>query len=70
MQGHGINNIDVLKIDVEGDEYEIFAKDDFPVLDIPTIIGEYHKEKTPESLLVRLGYRYLEFPNKHYIARR
>lgn len=70
MQGHGIKNIDILKIDIEGDEYEIFNREDFPYKDIPTIIGEYHREETPESALVRFGYRYYELPNKHFIARR
>lgn len=67
MQGHSITNIDLLKIDIEGDEYEIFSKNDFPK--IPTIIGEYHREETLESSLVRLGYRYFEIPNKHFLAR-
>lgn len=66
MQGHAIRNVDILKIDVEGDEYEIFEKDDFPK--VKTIVGEYHRE-SPERLLTRHGYRYQEFPNKHFVAR-
>lgn len=66
MQGHSIKSVDLLKIDIEGDEYEIFSKK-LPY--IPTIIGEYHKEETPERYLASQGYRYRELPNKHFIAR-
>lgn len=65
MSGHNIHDVDILKIDVEGDEYEIFSK---PFPRIPTIIGEFHRE-SPAALLLALGYRYIELPNKHFIAR-
>ena len=65
MSGHAITNLDVLKIDIEGDEYEVFSKD---IPKIPTIVGEYHGESI-EPMLVRQGYRYFELPNKHFIAR-
>ncbi len=69
MGGHNITNIDVLKIDIEGDEYKIFERADFPSDEIKTIIGEYH-QNSPEQLLIDKGYRYFEVPNKHFLARK
>lgn len=69
MKGHSINNVDLLKIDIEGDEYEVFSK---PFPKIPLIIGEYHirPDQVPvENLLTQAGYRYFEMPNNHFIAR-
>ena len=66
MSGNVIKDIDVLKIDIEGDEYDVLSRD-FP--HIPTIIGEYHKD-LPETQLLRLGYRVIDLPNKHFIARK
>lgn len=66
MSGHSINNVDVLKIDVEGDEYEIFAKD---IPHIPTIIGEHHRGSL-RDLLEAKGYRYTDIEPNKFIARK
>jgi len=68
MRGHNVGRVDVLKIDIEGDEMELF-KNDFPSHLVSSIVGEYHKE-SPELLLKRLGYEYIELPDKHFIARK
>ena len=65
INGHSIKNLDVLKIDIEGDEYEVFSK---PFPKIPVIIGEFHRE-SPRALLEAQGYRYSEDSNNHFIAR-
>lgn len=69
MSGHAIPSIDLLKIDIEGEEYEIFSKKDFPVAKIRNIVGEYHRDSL-QPLLTSLGYEYMEIPNKHFLARR
>lgn len=69
MSGHSIDKIDILKIDVEGDEYEIFEQEDFPAERIQTIIGEYHG-KDLADILTDKGYRYIELANKHFLARK
>lgn len=68
MSGHAIPVVDVLKIDVEGDEYKIFGRDTFPHFRVRNIIGEYHAD-SPRELLTGFGYRYKELPDKHFIAR-
>jgi len=67
MSGHNIPVVDVLKLDVEGDEIEIL-KNNFPKDKVRTIIGEYHGAPV-RGLLEDLGYRYGELPNQHFIAR-
>jgi len=69
MGGHNIATIDVLKLDVEGDEIALLAAPDFPVDKIFTIVGEYH-EKPVKDILERIGYKYTEYPNSHFLARR
>lgn len=66
-----INLIDVLKIDVEGAEYEILNAPDFPKNNIRTIIGEWHNESSGErvkTILERLGYRAF-IKGRHFLAR-
>lgn len=67
MSGHGIDLIDILKLDVEGDEIEILQSN-FPKERIRTIVGEYHG-KPVEKILTDLGYRYREYPHQHFVAR-
>lgn len=69
MSGHSIDRVDLLKIDIEGDEYEIFERDDFPSDRITTIVGEYHGDDLGD-ILTKRGYRYIDLPNKHFIARK
>jgi len=74
MEGCGIKYVDVLKLDVEGDELEIINALDFPADKITTIIGELHYQDERRELfknrLIALGYRYTELLNGHFIARR
>lgn len=69
MSGHAIDKVDLMKIDIEGDEYEVFDQPNFPAERITTIIGEYHSGDL-EKPLTRLGYRYKDLPRKHFLARR
>ena len=55
LDAHGIDDVDLLKLDVEGAEWEIF---DGPVDPrVAAIVGEVHgrEEKTPASFIHRLG---------------
>jgi FkbM family methyltransferase len=55
LDGHDIDEVDLLKLDVEGAEWEIF---DGPVDPrVAAIVGEVHgrEEKTPASFIDRLG---------------
>lgn len=67
LSGHNIPIVDVLKIDVEGDEISIF-ENNFPKEKVRMIVGEYHTYPVKE-LLEHMGYRYFEYPNKHFLAR-
>lgn len=66
MSRNRIEKVDVLKLDVEGAEYEILQSPDFPK--IPTIIGEFHLGGLGD-IFHNLGYKYKELPNNHFIAR-
>lgn len=68
LNERGIKVVDILKLDVEGSEYEILNAEDFPTDRVKTIIGEYH-DKPPQDRLIQLGYRYYELPNNHFMAR-
>lgn len=74
MSGHNIPYIDVLKMDIEGDELDVVNSEDFPYDRVQTIIGEHHYSGTLaqrfQDRLSTLGYRYAELPNNHFIARR
>ena len=74
MSGHNIPHLDVLKIDIEGDELGVVNKDDFPHDRIHTIIGEHHysdaSARAFQDRISKLGYRYTELPSNHFIARR
>lgn len=70
MSGNSIKSVDVLKLDVEGDELAIVNSPDFPTNRIHTIIGEHHYSNPTEfhERLEKLGYRYTEYPNNHFKA--
>jgi len=64
-----ITSVDILKMDIEGTEREVFLAPDFPKDKINTIIGERHLDpKTGHSsfivlkdLLQEMGFRYQDF---------
>lgn len=64
-----INIIDVLKIDVEGAETEIFNAKDFPKVasKIRSIIGEIHGGSDIQTTLMGNGYKYNQY-GPHFIA--
>ena len=68
MSGHAIPLIDILKLDVEGDEISILQSPTFPKDKIRTIVGEFHNQPVHEWI-DKLGYRYFEYPNNHFVAR-
>lgn len=66
MKQMNIPRIDVLKIDIEGGEYEVLGLG-FPK--IPVVIGEYHRESL-KNAFNGLGYSYYkDLPGNHFIAR-
>lgn len=72
METQGIDYIDLLKIDVEGEEVKIIQSKNFPYKQIGTIVGEYHSVINNEELkktLEWLGYRYFDLGNNHFLAR-
>ena len=67
-----IEKVDILKIDVESSEIEIFSADDFPSVSdrIQTIVGEVHGgEEIIKDKLTTLGFEYKSFPNC-FVAKR
>lgn len=67
LSGHAIPFVDLLKIDIEGDEHEVFANY-FPTHRVRAMVGEYHNGSV-KGVLEDLGYRYFEHPNNHFVAR-
>lgn len=65
MSKNSISRADILKLDVEGAEYEILQAEDFPK--IPTIIGEWHINSLGD-IFHKLNYSYKEW-GSHFIAR-
>lgn len=74
MSGHAIPSIDIMKIDIEGDELDVFEHENFPAQKINSIIGEHHYDGSRLERLIQrineLGYLYRELPNGHFIARK
>lgn len=71
-----IEKVDILKLDVEGEEIKIINSDDFPFDKIKTILGEYHYENSNDNTKLRFENRLKEHnfdiiwhPNGHFIAR-
>ena len=63
-----IDYVDVLKIDIEGGEHEVFNRN-FPTKQITTIVGEFHGS-LPKDQLELLGYRVFDCGNGKFVARR
>ena len=73
MDSQNIEYVDILKIDVEGAEEEIFESSSFGEVAprIKTIIGEYHNGKCPTKRLEALGYRVTDNKDcSKFVARR
>jgi hypothetical protein len=68
LEREKIDYVDILKIDIEGGEYEAINRD-FPVDKIATVVGECHFKSLKEQFDI-LGYRYFELPNQKFVARR
>lgn len=74
LDRHGIPKVDVLKMDIEGDELDVVNDPNFPKDRIQTIVGEHHyadhEARVFKERLEALGYRYFEHPNNHFVARK
>ncbi len=72
MDFQGITFIDLLKIDVEGAEKEIFQSESFRknAYRIQTIIGEYHSNISVQQELEQAGYKFKDLGGGKFIARR
>ena len=73
MDQEKIEFADLVKIDIEGMELEVFQASDFPKDRIGTIIGENHSRGNPLAvinILEKLGFKYKGFPDYHFIARK
>lgn len=72
MEKNGIEYADVIKIDVEGLEDEIFKADDFPKVanKIGLIIGEAHAGTQISSILKEHGFMYELTTAGGFLARR
>jgi len=67
-----IDEIDILKIDVEGNEIQILHNTNFKKLDVKLILGEFHIGSIKKDELFQIiggkGYTPIEMPNNHFIA--
>lgn len=66
-----IDYIDIMKIDIEGGEYEVLNID-FPSDRVKTIVGEFHGVGGLDMLKKianALGYSFTEYPSNHFILR-
>lgn len=72
MDGQVIKRVNLLKLDIEGDEKDVVNCDDFPSNRIDRIIGEYHYDGVAaenfRDRVRKLGYEFIEYPNKHFLA--
>lgn len=74
MAENKIDYIDLLKVDIERSEKELFESEGFRNVSnkIGTIIGEYHDQTIKDSIAQNLnnaGFRFIDLPNR-FIARR
>jgi len=75
MNDEKIDFVDILKIDVEGNEKEIFQASDFPEASkrISTIFGELHQslgEDQARTLLEKLNFRFKAYKDQLFIAKK
>ena len=73
MTSQNIEYIDLLKLDVEGEELKILSSSLFPYQKVGTIIGEYHSsesQKGTQEVLEWLGYKYVDLGSSHFLARK
>lgn len=72
LNENGIEHVDLMKIDVEGAEFDIISAPDFPSSKISVIMGEQHFETHDDFArrFDKLGYSYQDLPSKHFLARR
>lgn len=72
MDSQGIEYADLIKIDVEGAEEQIFKSFLFPYDRIGTIIGEYHGSMRDKikDVLEWMGFKFIDMDNGHFIARK
>jgi FkbM family methyltransferase len=70
METENIKYIDLLKLDTEGHELNILNASYFPYQKVGAIIGELHGSADVKALLEWYGYRYMETPNNHFLARK
>ena len=72
MGGNNINYVDILKVDVEGAEYDIFNSDDLSSVQgkIGNIIGEPHGGISIKELLEANGFSYRLNDSGIFIAER
>ena len=71
MEDEGITHIDLLKMDIEESEHEVFESEDFIEVAprISAIIGEYHK-KLPDESLKKAGFTFNPICPGKFISRR
>lgn len=72
IKEHNIEQVDLLKLDVEGEEERILRIPDFASIapQIKLIIGEVHSTCSVREVLEQSGYKYEEFSNNHFKATR
>lgn len=72
MNSQNIEYVDLVKIDVEGEEENILKAPFFPKDRIGTIIGEWHmgRDKIVKDLLEWYGFKYFALPGNHFLARK
>lgn len=72
LEREGIDKVDILKIDTEGEELNIIQEFNFPAHKIDLIIGEYHTGKMNKddflAVLEDRGYKPKVIDSHHFIA--
>lgn len=66
-----IEHLDLVKMDIEGGEYDVVSALDFPesCKKIDAFVGEYHGQfGNLFDVFMQNNFKFLEFPQKHFIA--